>query len=223
MDNDFYRQRLYPLQDRVLRAFAGAETGFYLSGGTAASRAYLQHRFSDDLDLFVNDEPHFGLWAQRLIDSLLGIPSFSVNVSLREERFLRFEIVETDIELKIELINDVPAHVGDIRIDPVLGPIDSAENILANKITALVDRGEPKDLADLWGFCCKLGLSIDQAITGAQSKAAGTFPADVARLLIGATAEDWALVRWWDGPSQLQYLTDLHALGEDLLLLPSAP
>jgi hypothetical protein len=28
--------------------------GFYLSGGTAASRGYLHHRFSDDLDLFVN-------------------------------------------------------------------------------------------------------------------------------------------------------------------------
>jgi predicted nucleotidyltransferase component of viral defense system len=28
--------------------------GFYLTGGTALSRAYLNHRYSDDLDFFVN-------------------------------------------------------------------------------------------------------------------------------------------------------------------------
>jgi hypothetical protein len=49
--------------------------------------------------------------------------------------------------LKIELINDVPAHVGELKEHPVLGRLDSAENILANKLTAVVDREEPKDLA----------------------------------------------------------------------------
>jgi hypothetical protein len=28
------------------------------------------------------------------------------------------------------------------------------ENILANKLTALADRNEPKDVADIWGFGC---------------------------------------------------------------------
>lgn len=55
MDARHYLDRLYPLQDRVLQSFAGIETGFYLSGGTAASRGYLHHRFSDDLDLFVGE------------------------------------------------------------------------------------------------------------------------------------------------------------------------
>jgi len=43
---------------------------------------------------------------------------------------------------------------------PVLGRLDSAENILANKISALIDRDEPKDLADIWGFCCVRRLSL---------------------------------------------------------------
>jgi len=34
---------------------------FYLTGGKAASCGYLDHRFSDDLDFFTNDDPHFGL------------------------------------------------------------------------------------------------------------------------------------------------------------------
>ncbi len=61
VDRSFYFDRLYPLQDEVLRLLRQIETGFYLSGGTAASRGYLQRRFSDDLDLFVNDDRRFGL------------------------------------------------------------------------------------------------------------------------------------------------------------------
>jgi hypothetical protein len=57
MNKDYYFRQLYPLQDRLLRVFGAADTSFYLRGGTAASRGYLQHRFSDVLDLFVNDEP----------------------------------------------------------------------------------------------------------------------------------------------------------------------
>ena len=53
VDHGVYFETLYPFQDRVLQTIAGLETGFYLSGGTAASRGYLNHRFSDALDLFV--------------------------------------------------------------------------------------------------------------------------------------------------------------------------
>jgi hypothetical protein len=217
MELGYYFHQLYPLQDRVLRAFDAAPTEFYLGGGTAASRGYLHHRFSDDLDLFVNDQPQFGLWAQRLIDSLAPLSDLTVEVRLREERFVRFEIANADVLLKIELINDVPAHVGELRRDPVLGRLDSAENILANKVTALLDREEPKDLADVWGFTGKLGLSIKDAITGARGKAAGVFEADLARVLLGATAEDWSLVRWIDPPLVERFVTELHALGESLL------
>lgn len=54
MDKNYYLTSLYPLQDRVLQVINQAKTGFYLTGGTALSRAYLAHRFSDDLDLFTN-------------------------------------------------------------------------------------------------------------------------------------------------------------------------
>jgi predicted nucleotidyltransferase component of viral defense system len=74
MDKSGYFNVLYPLQDEVLGVLRGLETGFYLTGGTAASRGYLHHRFSDDLDLFTNDAPQFSLWAedlQRLGEALL--------------------------------------------------------------------------------------------------------------------------------------------------------
>ena len=214
----FYFEIFYPFQDQVLRVLAELETGFYLTGGTAASRGYLHHRFSDDLDLFVNDDGRFRLWAERIIEALAQRSEWLTSVLLRQERVVRLTVSKDDLPLKIELINDVPARVGQTQYHPVLGRLDNAENILANKVSALIDREEPKDLADIWGFCCRMGLSLTDAIEGAQSKAAGIFPADLARLLCSVTRADWEVVRWIDAPEVEQYIADLQGLGEHLIL-----
>ena len=219
-DADFYLERLYPMQDRVLARLAPIDTGFYLTGGTAASRGYLHHRFSDDLDFFVNDDDRFRLWAQRVVQALARSDNdWHVEVVHQEARFVRLTVTEADLVLKIEMVNDVPAHVGELTRHPVLGSLDSAENILANKLTAVLDRKEPRDLADIWGFCSRLGLSCEAALEGAQSKAAGLFPADLARVLLSVTKDDWQLVRWRNAPDSERFIGDLEALGKRLLLL----
>jgi len=119
-DSAFYLTRLYPRQNGVLARLASVETGFYLTGGTAASRAYLHHRFSDDLDFFVNDDARFGLWAQRVVQALAGSGGWHVTVVQQDARFVRLT-VGGDLVLKIEMVNDVPAHVGELKRDPVLG------------------------------------------------------------------------------------------------------
>lgn len=220
MERGDYFTKLYPLQDAVLAAFSAADTEFYLTGGTAASRGYLHHRFSDDLDLFVNDDHRFTLWAERLIASVAVRQDWDVRVGLKESRFVRFAVSAAGLELKIELVNDVPSRVGQVALHPVLGRLDTAENILANKLTAVADREEPKDLADVWGFCTRMGLSLAKALEGAHGKAAGLFPVDLARALLSATPADWELVRWIEAPPLDQFLGDLRRLGEGLLLGP---
>lgn len=216
-DPAFHLEVLYPLQDRAIRAINQAETGFYLTGGTAASRGYLQHRFSDDLDYFLNDDPRFGLWVERVIQALNK--GWKCEILVKEERYARLNISQEQVFLKIELVNDVPARVGDVQDHPVLGRLDSAENILANKVTALLDREEPKDLADIWGFCCLMNLSLLSAITDAKSKAAGVFPADLGRILCSVQREDWKSIRWIKAPPMQTFLSQLNQLGEKLLLL----
>ena len=219
MNHSFYFDVLYPFQDRALACVNSLETGFYLSGGTAASRGYLRHRFSDDLDFFVDDDEHFGLWTARIIQRLLKESRWQTEVLLREERFVRLVLSATQALLKLEFINDVPARVGAVRQHPVLGRLDSPENILANKITAALDREEPKDLADIWGFCCLMGLSVNEALQGAQGKAAGVFAPDLARVILSATREDWEQIRWIEAPPVEQFLSDLRRIGENLLTL----
>lgn len=219
MNKEYYFEKLYPLQDKILQIINSLDTGFYLTGGTASSRGYLHHRFSDDLDLFVNDDKRFGLWADRIIHSLAEATEWRLDVLQKDDRLIRLALTQEELLLKIEMIDDVPSHIGTIRGNSNLGMLDSPENILANKVTAAIDRQEPKDLADIWGFCCKLGLLLSTAITDAHSKAAGVFPADLARVLCSVTRADWEAVRWIDPPEAGTYMEELQKLGEDLIML----
>jgi predicted nucleotidyltransferase component of viral defense system len=54
-----YYKELYSLQDKFLSELYSQDSPFYLTGGTALSRFYLKHRWSDDLDFFVNNDSNF--------------------------------------------------------------------------------------------------------------------------------------------------------------------
>ena len=57
--SQYYEEILYPLQDKVLKMLKDCDLPFYLTGGTAVSRGYFGHRYSDDLDFFVNGDSDF--------------------------------------------------------------------------------------------------------------------------------------------------------------------
>jgi hypothetical protein len=210
---------LYAFQDEVLRAIGDLGTGFYLTGGTAASRGYLGHRVGEGLELVVNDDPRFSLWAGQIADALAGHERWTGEVVVREPRFVRLGLVRGDCRLNVELASDAFAHVGQVTVHPSLGRLDSAENILADVITALIDRVEPEELADLWGFCCAKRLPVARVLEATRAKAAGIFPVDLARLVSGATRADWALVRWTAAPPADVFVEDLRRLAEELLLI----
>jgi hypothetical protein len=61
-------------------------------------------------------------------------------------------------ELKIELVNDVAERWG----NPVFAgttPVDTVGNILANKLTAIVGRDEPKDIFDIVGIATNFSFN----------------------------------------------------------------
>ena len=90
---------------------------------------------------------------------------------------------------------------------------------MPNKVTAILDREEPKDFADIWGLCTQKGLFLKEAINGAQGKAIGIFPADLARVLCSVEQADWQAVRWINAPPLDLFISQLIQLGEGLLLV----
>ncbi len=128
----------------VLKLIMEVDDTFYLTGGTALGRHYLKHRYSDDLDLFVNRSSDFKQLTDVIISQLEkhfpGIES-----ALLTEDFARFFIHYKEHYLKIEFVNDVSFHTGEIQSVNFFHKIDSWENILSNKICALA-RDEAKDI-----------------------------------------------------------------------------
>lgn len=217
MNNNFYTEILYPFQDIVLKNINILGSPFYLTGGTALSRGYINHRFSDDLDFFMDDDPDFDLWSDRVISSLSKSLQWKTGILQRDDRFIRLSLIQNDVNLKIDMINDVPSRVGIPIHHPLLGMLDTPENILANKITAVLDRTAPKDIADIWALCTKMDLSLSTAIQGAQSKASGVFPVDLARVLCTASHTDWEVIKWINPPVLEIFIRDLQNLGNNLI------
>ena len=205
--------QLYSLQDWVLSLLRSVQHEFYLTGGTALGRGYYQHRYSEDLDLFVNDVPEFELWRDRCLNALQTAGSaqgWPLEVVLREKRFGR-AFLHGPVGLKLEFVNDVPFRVGRPWEHPTLGLLDTKENILANKISALVDRQEPKDLADIFWLCCRDHLDLLMAMEQALGKAAGVFPPVVARALAEGLSHGLPRVAWCTVPDEQEFRAGLDS------------
>jgi hypothetical protein len=206
--------KLYALQDWTLAQIRKAEHEFYLTGGTALARGYFDHRYSEDLDFFVNDQPEFGLWRDRCLEVLrreAAASGFQFEIILREDRFGR-AVLQGELPLKLEFINDVPFRVGTPLPHPLLGRLDTKENILANKISALVGRDEPKDIADVYWLCCRDRLDLNAAIEQADGKAAGIFPPVIAESLSRALSLGLPKVIWRQQPDEQEFRTGLESL-----------
>jgi hypothetical protein len=211
--------QLYRIQDWALTRLRTVEQGFHLSGGTALSRGYYEHRYSVDLDFFANDAPEFELWRDRCLHGLAEAAEQQgsrLEIVLREERFGR-AFLHGAVSLKVEFINHVPFRVGRPWDHPVLGRLDTRENILANKISALLDRQEPKDMADIFWLCCRDRLDLLAAMGDAPGKAAGIFPPLVARTLAEALRGGLPQVAWRQPPSIDEFRSGIEGLIQSIL------
>jgi predicted nucleotidyltransferase component of viral defense system len=92
LQNEYYIRKLYPLQDKILRIVASTKNNFYLTGGTALSRFYLNHRFSDDLVFFVNGESDFLLQVDEVINKIKAEDDISKKFRIRHEQQLSYSI-----------------------------------------------------------------------------------------------------------------------------------
>lgn len=143
----YYTQKLYPLQDKVFDVARLYDQKLYLTGGTALSRFYFQHRLSEDLDFFTTTDD-LKLIANDLRLRLIA-QGYEVEMEKLDLYFARFYVIHAGATLKVEFVKEFNL------IDPLLQTtygiyINSLEDIGANKITAFEDRAAIKDIVDLY-------------------------------------------------------------------------
>ena len=194
MSEDYYTNRLYPFQDLVLKHITDIDSMFYLTGGTALGRYYLKHRYSDDLDLFVNRENNFKELTNKIISKIQDyFPE--VEIALFSKDFVRIFIKDEDCRLKVEFVNDVLFHAGEIQSSVFFHRIDSWENILSNKICAL-SRNEAKDVADLIFLSMMFKFNWETMINYARLKDTWVNEIEVSRFVNEFDTQRLSKINW---------------------------
>ncbi len=141
---EFYN-KLYELQDKVLKIIFKTQHSFYLTGGTALHRFIYNERFSDDLDLFANASKTFAFEYKNIYKNLTN--EFNVISEIDGYGFKRIIINNDNLKLKVDFVNDLEFRVDNPEIKNGF-VIDNVINIFINKISAIMGRDEAKDIFD---------------------------------------------------------------------------
>ncbi len=138
-------KKLYALQDEVLDIVFATEQVFYLTGGTCLSRFYQEKRYSDNLDFFTHSSDDFNRAIREIKIALAK--KYKVEEEVTSKDFIRLKI---DNLLQVDFVNDrVMRYKKSVHLENGY-IIDNCENILANKLTAVIGRDNPKDIFDIF-------------------------------------------------------------------------
>ena len=141
---------------------------FYLTGGTALAEYYLQHRLSEDLDFFSEEE--FDLQGVNVFfaknKKLLGIKKVDFQQSFNRNLFFLY--------LKNEVIKTEFTYFPFPRIEKKIKKnklfVDSLEDIAVNKLFTIYQKPRSRDFIDLYLIINKTGWQIDDLIKSAKVK-----------------------------------------------------
>src|SRR5215475_10794831 len=174
------KHQLSALQQDFLRAFFQRENRFFLTGGAALVGFHLGHRETHDLDLFtLEDVIPEGMAAVAEVARELGGALEALQTAPTFRRVLLRRGAEAIV---IDLVREYVAQVepdkpliNGIRVDP-------PQEILANKLCALLSRSEIRDLVDVRALELA-GYRLEDALNAAATKDSGLTPAQLGWVL----------------------------------------
>ncbi len=175
---------LTKLQEEVLQSFFAQPVGasYFLTGGTALSGFYFNHRESIDLDLFtfetIEIEP-----VRQIFSAITTGARLSLDHRVATEGYHKFFLTGKNEELKIDLVKDQKVHFGNIKFFGNIR-VDSIENIGSNKITAIFGRTEAKDFIDLYFILQKKLFTFQKLFQDAKKKDLGLSEFYLAHMLL---------------------------------------
>jgi hypothetical protein len=154
----------------------------HLGGGAALAGAYLGHRTTGDVDLFVHDAAEMralvGLLPGAAADAGIGITLLRDVGHLVRARLEGRDGNSVEVDVVHEPIADIAAPPP--PIEEIV--IESLTDLRASKLTCILSRSEPRDLVDLY-FLDQAGFPPERDLDIALRKDAGVDPAVLAWLL----------------------------------------
>jgi len=220
LPSQYYEENLYPLQDGVMNTISKCGVLFFLTGGTALSRAYYNHRYSDDLDFFVNDDKNYSEQVKEVFFKLKEDGFFwdSDVDFISNKTFTSFKVGwdKSDTLLKLDFVNDVAVSFDDIVKTNLYYRTDSIRNMLSNKLTAIF-RFAAKDVADIREIALRENVDWNQSIKDARQKEAGVEIPIICDILQGMPQSEFETIAWTKKPSWEEFKVDIDRIVFDMM------
>ena len=215
LPSQYYEENLYPLQDGVMNTLNRSDSNFFLTGGTALSRAYYNHRYSDDLDFFLNNSQNYDDELDYFLE-LLSEDGFSwdtENEYLRNNNFTTIKIgyYGSNPILKLDFVNDTVPHFGEIQKTSLCNRTDSIRNILSNKLSAIF-RYAAKDIADIREIALHESIDWPLIIQEARQKEAGLELVYISDILQGIPKSEFETIAWTKKPEWDVFRSDIDRI-----------
>ncbi len=181
-------------QVAILKALAGFEPRWTLTGGAALAGFHLGHRTTRDLDLFWQGHVELGNLAAEVTGALVA-SGFTVRGLRRTPAFARLHVEAPDVgAVEVDLVADPVPRVEVtefVSLDGAEIEIDSKGEIFANKLNALLSRSELRDLIDVEALM-DAGLDLRVALEAAACKDGAMSAATLAWVLSSLPVEPLA-------------------------------
>jgi len=137
------------LQNEFLDAFFSQTRSFFLTGGSALNLFYFHHRVSEDLDCFATSPEEFSL-VNGIIRTVCEKIGATYNSKQDFPDFKRYLVSRDNETIVVDCVNERVPQIfpqknvfGNVRVD-------LPEEMVVNKLCALLGRIEYKDLIDLY-------------------------------------------------------------------------
>ena len=219
LPSQYYEEKLYPLQDGVLTILSQSGTDFFLTGGTALSRAYYNHRYSEDLDFFVNHSETYDEQLDRVLE-LLHDNGFDWSTSkdyTRAENFTTLKVKKnSETLLKLDFVNDMVPLYGEIIKTDLFFRTDSIRNILSNKLSAIF-RYAAKDIADIREIALHETIDWQAIIQEARQKEAGLELIYIAEILASMPQSEFETIAWANKPDWQEFRSDIDRIIHEMI------
>jgi predicted nucleotidyltransferase component of viral defense system len=185
------KSTLNNLQNDFLREFFKRESSFFLTGGAALAGFYLGHRKTEDLDFFtLENEIETGF---NIIKDVANVLNATVEAIQTSPDFRRFLIKRGSESIVIDLVREYVYQI-DREKNKINGiRIDSPQEILANKLCALLSRSEIRDLVDIYELE-QAGFQVEDAVSAASLKDTGLTSAQLGWILSQIKFGDDAII-----------------------------
>ncbi len=145
---------------------------FFLTGGTALSHFYLEHRFSEDLDFFT-EIPGAVPTVLPALESIQKKLSLSMEVRRTFNTFVEIILKRGKEMLLLHFAQDTPYRLKPTVYHKTYGIyVDNFEDIACNKFSALFDRHDMKDFVDIY-FIDREKMKFEEVYALAKTKHLG--------------------------------------------------